>query len=76
MTTRVHFSQLFSAAGADRFSPIRPVRIRSCRLEPGSTFREGNFFSGLELATMRNYELEIEEQPEEVVITAYYPRAA
>lgn len=76
MPTRVHFRQLFSEADAGRFSPIRPVRIRSARLEPGCLFREGHFFSGLELATMCNYELEIEEQPEEVVITAYYPRAA
>lgn len=75
MATRVHFSQVFSEAGPDRFSPIRPVRIRSYRLEPGLTFREGHFFSGLELAAMRNYELEIEDLQEEVVITAYYPRA-
>jgi hypothetical protein len=75
MRTRVHFRHLFSETGAARFSPIRPVRIRDVRLEPGCTFGEGKFIAGLELAAFRNYDLDIEDRPEEVVITGYYPRA-
>ena len=75
MATRVHFSELFSETSPSRFTPVRRIRIRNQRLEPGACFGEGHFFSGLELAAMRNYDLEILERPEEVLVTAYYPRA-
>lgn len=75
MVTRVHFSELFSETSPRWFTPTRRIRIRNHRLEPGAYFGEGHFFSGLELAAMRNYDLEIQERPEEVLVTAYYPRA-
>jgi hypothetical protein len=76
MASRVHFRELFSETGPCRFTPTRRIRIRSHQLEPGACFGEGHFFSGLELAAMRNYDLEIQECAGEVLVTAYYPRAA
>ena len=76
MPHRVHFRDLFAEESAGRFYALRTVRIKSSILKRGSRFTEGNFFSGLELATMNRYELEVEERPEEVLITAYYPRAS
>lgn len=72
MIRRAPFWEIFRMHPDGSIEPIRSVQIGSVRLGPGARFGSGVAFSGIDLAQYIGRDLEVDEQPEFVILKGIY----
>ncbi len=69
---RVSYDQIFQVNPDGSVSPRMQVTIGGVTMGPGVAFRSGASFSGVDVASKRGKDIDIEKQGDVVVIKGFY----
>lgn len=71
---KLKFSEVFTKKPDGSITPLRPIRIGGVSLGPGVSFSRGVSFSGIDIFSYENLDIEAEEIDGILVIKGFYAK--